>query len=122
MPVKSLGAWSGEAARKAYRAVKKSNSSKAGSNLNARRRRKRRSEILPVVSYSLNRSEVIKKPLRTKNMSTPRNPPGRRHPLPGASVWKAMTSSIAMPLTPSSDARRLEVAQWPSGGWLRIAP
>ena len=54
--------------------------------------------IVPCRPYSPTRSEVMRKPDRTKKVSTPRNPP-RAHP---ASRWYAKTERTAKARRPSS--------------------
>src|SRR6201998_2314583 len=69
----------------------------AGSNLFARRRQNPGRSMPPVKSSSSSSREVIRKPLRTKNTSTPMNPPCR----PAMPPWLTSTSATATARTPS---------------------
>src|SRR5579875_3795861 len=80
----------------------------AGSRRRARRAQKAPSAMRPLDCHSRTSSDVMRKPERTKKVSTPRNPPGSQETPP----WKASTPRTATPRRPSSAgwyARRVPV-------------
>src|SRR5205809_388491 len=74
----------------------------AGSRRLARRVQKPARSRRPVRSYLATSRSVIRNPLSTKKMSTPRKPPGS----PEAPSWKPMTVRTASARTPSRPGAR----------------
>ncbi|MDO8669883.1 MAG: hypothetical protein Q7O66_00430 [Dehalococcoidia bacterium] len=69
----------------------------AGSSRRARRIQKALESIAPRPCHSPRSSEVIRKPLITKNASTPRKPPGNQV----RSAWYRITTMTASARNPS---------------------
>ena len=73
----------------------------AGSRRRARRAQKDPSLIVRAWRHSPMSSEVMRKPERTKNVSTPMNPPS----MCGIPPWNIITARTAQARTPSSAGR-----------------
>jgi len=85
----------------AKNATKRSIRNSAGSRRRARRAQNPPSLMVDVWRHSPIRSEVIRKPERTKKASTPMNPPS----MCGIPPWNSMTARTAKARTPSSAGR-----------------
>jgi hypothetical protein len=78
-------------------ATKSSIKKSAGSNRRARRAQNAPSRIVRVARHSETSSEVMRKPDKTKNVSTPMKPPVATARPP----WNIMTATTAKARTPS---------------------